>query len=126
MCRATAEEWINLAAAVAFDLEKIGIRAIPTSKANWDELNQNVFHNNAVIMAFGSPFDPDNNNYQIYHSSYIGNGWNNPAGYCNPEVDRLLEQGRTLQIGRNVQKMHCSLTEAYGQPISQAPQVGLS
>lgn len=103
---ATSEERKDLAVAVASDLEKIGIRAIPTSKANWDELNQNVFHNNAVIMAFGSPFDPDNNNYQIYHSSYIGNGWNNPAGYSNPEVDRLLEQGRTTSDREERKKIY--------------------
>ena len=85
----------DIAIAVASDLDKIGIKANPTAKANWDELNQKVFHNNALVLADGSPFDPDDMNYQIYSSKFMDDGWWNPSSYSNPEVDKLLEQGRT-------------------------------
>lgn len=84
----------DIAIAVASDLAKIGIKANPTAKANWDELNQQVFHNNAVVTAEGSPFDPDDQSYQIYGTKYMNDGWWNPASYSNPELDKLFEQGR--------------------------------
>lgn len=85
----------DIAVAVASDLEKIGIKANPVSKANWDELTPEVWHKNAVVMAWGSPFDPDDNNYMIYNTKHMNDGYWEPASYSNPEVDKLLDQGRT-------------------------------
>lgn len=46
----------------------------------------------AVVMGWGLGLDPDQ--YTIWHSSQQKPGQFNFIGYQNPEVDRLLEQGR--------------------------------
>ncbi len=48
----------------------------------------------AIIMGWSLTVDPDN--YSIWHSSQRGEGQYNFAGYVNPEVDRLLEKGRSV------------------------------
>jgi len=46
----------------------------------------------ACILGWGLSYDPDI--YEIWHSSQIEKGFNFTA-YKNPEVDRLIEEGRT-------------------------------
>jgi peptide/nickel transport system substrate-binding protein len=92
---ASNSERKDIAVAVASDLDKIGIKANPTAKANWDEVDYKVFHNNAFVTAEGSPFDPDDQVYQVFGTKYMNDGWWNPASYSNPELDKLCEQGRT-------------------------------
>jgi peptide/nickel transport system substrate-binding protein len=86
----------DIAIALVSDLEEIGIRATPVGLATWGAMDDNAYENNAVVSAWGSPFDPDDNNYRIYHSQFTeGKGYSNRAFYKNPEVDSLLDQGRT-------------------------------
>ena len=47
----------------------------------------------AVILGLGTGVDPDQ--YVVWHSSQTGPDQMNRTGYANPEVDRLLEQGRS-------------------------------
>jgi peptide/nickel transport system substrate-binding protein len=47
----------------------------------------------AVIMGWNLSLDPDQ--YSIWHSSQQGGDKFNFIGYGNPQVDKLLEQGRT-------------------------------
>ncbi len=47
----------------------------------------------AVLLGWGLSRDPDGL-YSIFHSSKTKEGEYNFIGYANPEVDRLLEQGR--------------------------------
>lgn len=47
----------------------------------------------AVILGLGTGVDPDQ--YVVWHSSQTGPDQMNRTGYANPEVDRLLEAGRT-------------------------------
>ncbi|MBN2407094.1 MAG: peptide-binding protein [Elusimicrobia bacterium] len=47
----------------------------------------------AVLLGWSLPVDPDQ--YSIWHSSQMGEGQFNFVGYSNPEVDRLLEEGRS-------------------------------
>ncbi len=110
----------DIAIAVSSDLEKIGIYANPVSKANWDELTPQVFHDNAVVLAFGSPFDPDDNNYQLWSSNHLNDGWWNPAGYSNPEVDKLLDQGRTTWDTNERKKIYQQIQKilADDQPVA--------
>ncbi|MDM7938823.1 MAG: ABC transporter substrate-binding protein [Methanothrix sp.] len=90
----TNAERKDIAIAAKTDLAKIGIKVEPVGKS-WDEISYEVFRNNFIVMAWGSPFDPDDQNYQNWNSKFIGNGWWNAANYNNPEVDKLLEDGRT-------------------------------
>ncbi|OZM84285.1 transporter [Pseudonocardia sp. MH-G8] len=48
----------------------------------------------AVVLGGGSPFDPDLVSYPLLHSSYGGDGFNNPAFYANPAVDAGLDAAR--------------------------------
>jgi peptide/nickel transport system substrate-binding protein len=84
----------DIAIAIKTDLAKIGIKVELVGKS-WDEISFEVFRSNLIVMAWGSPFDPDDQNYQLWSSKFIGNGWWNSASYSNPEVDKLLEEGRT-------------------------------
>ncbi|HWQ64021.1 MAG TPA: ABC transporter substrate-binding protein [Methanospirillum sp.] len=109
---ATATERKDIAIAVVPDLEKIGIKVNPVALANWNEMTAEKWHNNAAVMAQGSPLDPDNNVYMIYHSKFINDGTNNLASYNSPEADKLIDQGRTTsdtnqrkQIYQQLQKV---------------------
>lgn len=84
----------NIAIAVKTDLANIGIKVEPVGKS-WDEISQELYRSNFIVAAGGSPFDPDDSNYHLWSSKFIGVGWWNPASYNNPEVDKLLEDGRT-------------------------------
>ncbi len=48
----------------------------------------------ALVLGGGSPFDPDLVSYPLLHSSYGGDGFNNPASYANPAVDAALDAAR--------------------------------
>lgn len=86
----------DIAIAVKTDLANVGIKVEPVAKS-WDEISQELYRSNPIVAAFGSPFDPDDNNYQLWSTKFIGDGWWNPASYTNKEVDELLEEGRTTQ-----------------------------
>ncbi|MGN9842157.1 ABC transporter substrate-binding protein [Nonomuraea sp. H19] len=82
----------ELALAVASDAKQVGID-VRLAGLDWDAIDQRMSED-ALIMGWGSPFDPDYLNYELFHSSYSGQGYFNPGRYDNPEVDRLLEEGR--------------------------------
>ena len=85
----------DISIAIKTDLAKMGINMELVGKS-WDEISYDVFRDNVIIMAWGSPFDPDDQNYQNWNSKFIGKeSWWNAASYSNPEVDGLLEEGRT-------------------------------
>lgn len=77
--------------ALSTELKKIGVEAIPDPRARgtfkWPEVD-------AFLLGWGSPFDPDDHTYKLFHSSQIENGWNLGA-YRDAEIDRLLEEART-------------------------------
>jgi len=47
----------------------------------------------AIVLGWGVGTDPDQ--YPVWHSSQTGPDQLNQISYANPEVDRLLEEGRT-------------------------------
>ncbi len=75
-------------------LRKLGvdvkIRVVEWTTLLREFVDKNRFE--ALIMAWTTPPDPDA--YDVWHSSKTGNGGLNFVGYSNPEVDRLLEEGR--------------------------------
>ena len=58
-------------------------------------LKQFVDKHNFDAVILGWTLSPDPDNYGIWHSSQRKEGQYNFVGYDNPEVDRLLEEGRT-------------------------------
>jgi peptide/nickel transport system substrate-binding protein len=83
----------DVAIAVSTDLAKIGIKANLVGKSG-DEVTMADWHN-VIVRAGGNPLDPDVYNYKEFDSKFIGQGYWNLASYSNPEVDKLLEEGRT-------------------------------
>ncbi|MFC4008908.1 ABC transporter substrate-binding protein [Nonomuraea purpurea] len=82
----------ELALAVASDAKQVGID-VRLAGLDWDAIDQRL-SKDALIMGFGAPYDPDYTNYELFHSSFAGQGYFNPGRYDNPEVDRLFETGR--------------------------------
>ncbi|MFI7641351.1 ABC transporter substrate-binding protein [Nonomuraea sp. NPDC049400] len=82
----------ELALAVASDAKQVGID-VRLAGLDWDAIDQRL-SKDALIMGWGSPFDPDYTNYELFHSSFSGQGYFNPGHYKNPDVDRLLDTGR--------------------------------
>ncbi|MFF3444884.1 ABC transporter substrate-binding protein [Streptosporangium sp. NPDC002721] len=82
----------ELALAAASDAKRIGLLVEPAG-LDWDAIEARLGED-AAVMGFGSPYDPDYVNYELFHSDFKGQGFLNPGRYDNPEVDRLLEQGR--------------------------------
>ncbi|MER7500955.1 ABC transporter substrate-binding protein [Nonomuraea pusilla] len=82
----------ELALAVASDAKRVGID-IRLAGLDWDAIEPRMGED-ALMMGYGTPFDPDYLNYELFHSSFAGQGFFNPGRYRDPEVDRALETGR--------------------------------
>jgi len=75
-------------------LQKIGIKVNPRF-LEWKVFDSEYVTPRkfqAIILGWSLPVDPDI--YNIWHSSCVDEKGNNLAIYKNPEVDRLLEEGR--------------------------------
>jgi peptide/nickel transport system substrate-binding protein len=84
----------NVCVLVQRQLKEIGIQ-VEISLYEWavfirDKINPRDFE--ACVLGWSLSLDPDV--YEIWHSSQIEKGFNFTA-YSNPEVDRLIELGRT-------------------------------
>ncbi len=82
----------ELALAVASDAKRVGIE-IELAGLDWDAIYPRMAKD-ALIMGYGTPFDPDHTNYELFHSDFVGQEPFNPARYRDSEVDALLERGR--------------------------------
>jgi len=74
------------------DLKKVGIE-MTIRKLEWATFEQQVHDRkfDATTMAWGMP--PDQDPYQIWHSSQAENG-SNYVGFINEEADRIIEKAR--------------------------------
>ncbi|PKM48105.1 MAG: peptide ABC transporter substrate-binding protein [Firmicutes bacterium HGW-Firmicutes-8] len=104
-CPVTDPVRVSIANTLFTELKKIGIAAIP-EPLDWSVIK--IPECEAFILGWGSPFDPDDHTYKLFHSSQIANGGNNHMSYRNPKVDALLEEARTT-ADKNKRK------ELYGQ-----------
>ncbi|WP_030452803.1 ABC transporter substrate-binding protein [Herbidospora cretacea] len=82
----------DLALAVASDVKKVGLD-VRLAGLDWDAIEPRMGRD-ALVMGYGTPFDPDYTNYELFHSDFAGQGFFNPGHYRVPEVDALLEKGR--------------------------------
>lgn len=96
-------------------LHDVGIRA-KVRILEWSSFIHQYIDNkkfDAVILGWSLGRDPDL--YSIWHSSQTGNGQYNFASYKNPEVDKLLEEGRRIfdkEKRKGIyQKIHAILAE---------------
>lgn len=82
----------SLATVVSEQLKPFGIVAKPKP------VDQNAIDydaEEALIIGWGSEFDPDDHTYRLFHSNEIGDGQYNFGSYQNDTVDDLLEKART-------------------------------
>ncbi len=95
------DQRIKTAQIIQFRLKKVGID-VKIRVLEWASLLTNYIDTRnfeAVLMGWSISQDPDQ--YDIWHSSKIGKKELNFISYNNPEVDRLLEEGRsTFDIKR--------------------------
>lgn len=83
--RDLAQGFTSDARAVGIDVELEGL--------GWEAIEPRMGAD-ALVLGGGSPFDPDIVSYRLLHSSYAGDGFNNPASYRDPEVDAALDTAR--------------------------------
>ncbi|HZG71720.1 MAG TPA: ABC transporter substrate-binding protein [Chondromyces sp.] len=83
---------VALANVVSEQLKPFGIHAKPKP------VDQNAVKydgEEALIIGWGSEFDPDDHTFRLFHSSEIGDGQYNFGAYKNEKVDELLTKART-------------------------------
>jgi peptide/nickel transport system substrate-binding protein len=82
----------ELALAVTADAKKIGIK-ISLEGLTWDAIYTR-FAKDALIMGWGTPYDPDFVSYKLFGSKFAGQGSFNPGSYQSPVADKALQEGR--------------------------------
>jgi peptide/nickel transport system substrate-binding protein len=88
-------ERIRVSEIIQQNFKKVGIDAkirVMEWQAFLEQIDKRSF--DAIILGWSMSRDPDL--YDIWHSSKTGKGEYNFIGYNNPEVDRLLVQGRRV------------------------------
>jgi peptide/nickel transport system substrate-binding protein len=82
------------AAILQQNLAEVGIR-MQIRTVEWAAfINQFIDQRNFEAVILGWTISPDPDQYVIWHSSMTGPKELNFVGFANPEVDRLLEEGR--------------------------------
>lgn len=82
----------DLAIAFASDARAVGFD-IALEGLGWDAIEPRL-ERDALVMGGGSQVDPDVVIYPLLHSSFGGDGFNNPGSYNNPGVDAGLDAAR--------------------------------
>ncbi|MGI9062357.1 MAG: ABC transporter substrate-binding protein [Pseudonocardiaceae bacterium] len=82
----------DLAQAFASDARAVGVD-IELEGLGWEAIEPRMGAD-ALVLGGGTPFDPDLVSYQLLHSSFAADGFNNPGSYANPEVDAALDVAR--------------------------------
>lgn len=93
---------VALANVVSEQLKQVGIVAKPKP------VDQNAIdydNEEALIIGWGSEFDPDDHTYRLFHSSEIGDDKYNFGSYQNARIDELLLKARTT-INREQRKFY--------------------
>ncbi|MEE3919467.1 ABC transporter substrate-binding protein [Micromonospora sp. BRA006-A] len=82
----------ELALAVTADAKKVGINVTPEG-LTWDAITPRM-KNDALIMGYGTPYDPDFVSYKLFSSAFAGQGFFNPGSYRSAVTDAALRDGR--------------------------------
>src|SRR6266404_1868140 len=69
----------------------------------------------AIVLGWGIGIDPDQ--YVVWHSSQAGPDQLNHISYSNPEVDRLLEAGRTTCVREERVKYYHQLQQVLAEDL---------
>lgn len=105
---------------VAAQLGQIGVKVAVRPLEQKELLSQHVYPRQyeAALLAMVPTFDVDDL-YGFYHSSQLTpKGWNR-FNYSNPDVDRLLEQGRTTIGFKNRKPLYDRVQELVAADLPQ-------
>ncbi len=107
----TDEAHQGIAEAVQRNLENIGVD-VNLVNMEWGSYIEKVDDGDTEIFRLGwvdSDPDPDYFVYNTFHSSNIGG--TNSAQYDNPEMDEMLEKGRTMPVGEEREELYREINE---------------
>ncbi|MFJ6952117.1 ABC transporter substrate-binding protein [Micromonospora aurantiaca (nom. illeg.)] len=82
----------ELALAVTADAKKVGITVTPEG-LTWDAITPRM-GDDALMMGYGTPYDPDFVSYKLFSSAFAGQGFFNPGSYRSAVTDAALQEGR--------------------------------
>ena len=82
----------DLAQAVVSDAKAVGISVV-LEGLGWEAIEPRMA-DDSLVLGGGSQLDPDQGTYPLLHSSFGGDGFNNPGSYRNAQVDAGLEAAR--------------------------------
>ena len=83
----------QLALAFADNANSIGLD-VSVDGPSWEAIEPRM-SSDALVMGWGTPYDPDFITYQLFHSSFSEAGFFNPGAYESEAVDAALDAGRT-------------------------------
>jgi len=111
------DERKKIAEIVQAQLGELGVR-VEIRVLEWAAfLKEHIKKRNfeAIVMGWGIGIDPDQ--YVVWHSSQNGPDQLNHISYANPEVDRLLEAGRTSCVQAERVKIYRRLQEVLADDL---------
>lgn len=89
----------NLALDVQAQAAELGLEVRPEG-LSWEAIEERM-DSDALVYGSGNPYDGDLAMYSLFHSSRVGQGFDNPGGYVSAAMDRALDEGReALDEGR--------------------------
>jgi peptide/nickel transport system substrate-binding protein len=80
---------IDMATIVSQNFKEIGVNAKVDIQSDIDWTNLDTF-----LIGWGSPFDPDDHTYKVFHSNQMESGMN-LNNYSNSKVDEALQNARS-------------------------------
>ena len=103
---------VALANALSTQFKKIGIDAIPDPR---EKGSFKISEMDTFLLGWGSPFDPDEDTYRLFHSTQIDIG--NYQHYKNAKVDNLLLKARQTSDKNERLKLYADFqTELVNDP----------
>lgn len=92
---------VSLVNALSTQFKQIGVEAIPDPK---EKGSFKIGETDTFLLGWGSPFDPDDDTYRIFHSSQMD--MNNYEHYKNAKVDQLLLAARQTDVRNERTKLY--------------------
>ena len=83
----------ELALAVTADAKKVGIKVTPEG-LTWDAITPRM-GDDALMMGYGTPYDPDFVSYKLFSSAFAGQGFFDPGSYRSAVTDAALRRAGT-------------------------------
>jgi len=110
------DTWKDIANMCQKWLLDIGVK-MNIEYVHWTTLNQMLDERGyeAAMLSFSPGIDPDQ--YNLWHSSAIASGYNDWC-YSNPDVDKLLEQGRRESEPAQRKVIYSKIQEALASEVA--------